>query len=292
MSSCYNFPPSIYHFISSGNISLTDLIERELHLSHKEILYLLSLGSIFLNKERVFDSLELKADDYVRVHPYPRRFPIQEIDWGSRIIFENEDFIIFNKPAGIPVHATLDNAVENVLHQLQIFCHHPIFVTQRLDIPVGGLLVLAKTKKFQSDFNRLLIKRAVDKHYHAMTSNRPPLGRQTHFMEKSLSAPKILHASSGENRLQCDLEILSTEIRGEFFMNEIRLLTGRTHQIRAQLSFLNCPIVGDTPYGGVANPINHRFIFLLATSLRFRDFNFSLPLKSEPFGSSVFWCSP
>ena len=70
-----------------------------------------------------------------------------------------------NKPAGIPVHATLDNQVENVLHQLHVALGDSLYVTQRLDTEVSGLIVFAKTQEFQRRFNRLLAERKVTKRY-------------------------------------------------------------------------------------------------------------------------------
>lgn len=272
-----SFPPSIHHFICEKEILLKDFLEKELHLSDSRTLELLSLGSIFVNKERVFSECILKTGDYVRVHPYPKRYATLQFSWETLVVFQNDDFIVLNKPHGIPVHATLDNAIENVLCQCSQAFKIPLYVTQRLDIPVGGLMVLAKTKTFQSEFNRMLIKRRITKIYEAITEKVVPLGRHLHYMEKSLSAPKIMHSDPAPDRLACELEILRTEKINLGCYTEIRLITGRTHQIRAQLQYLGCSILGDTAYGGSSSPQGDGNIFLRAAKLSFKTFSFELP---------------
>ncbi|MFM8316083.1 MAG: pseudouridine synthase family protein [Deltaproteobacteria bacterium] len=277
MSQVANQPPSIHHLICDKTISLSEFVRSQLHIDHDKISLLISLGSLFVNKERRFQDSLIHPLDYVRVHPYPKRYPVNEMDWNSRILFQNDQFVLVNKPAGIPVHATLDNAIENTVCELSRFLNIPLYVTQRLDVPVSGLLILAKTQKFQSEFNRLLIKRKLDKKYHAVTLNIPPLGLQTHYMEKSLSAPKKMHHEPSLDRLHCQLEILNTQSHPLGYLNEIKLITGRTHQIRAQLALLNCPILGDTPYNGHSHPKGKPHILLQSTSVSFNSFSFSIP---------------
>jgi 23S rRNA pseudouridine1911/1915/1917 synthase len=273
----FNQPSATHHAIAQGSVALSELLCNELFILEKEFQGLISLGAIFVNHKRVFEDQILSKEDYVRVHRFPRRFEVNNIDWRSRILFENEDFIVINKPAGVPVHATLNNAIENISHQLANFLNYTLFVTQRLDVPVSGILVLAKTKEFQVKFNRLLSQRLLEKQYEALTRHSPPLGLHTHYMEKSLSAPKILSATPLADGLQCELEILSSTPTELGFRNRIRLLTGRTHQIRAQLSFLNCPILGDTTYGGEGVLFSTQAIALHSAYLAFKNFEFTCP---------------
>jgi len=274
MDEMANHPKSTHHFLSPKPGILSDFLKSQMSLDEDHLKSLLRLGSIFVNKERVFSETEIKENDYIRVHSFPKRYDVESVDWKSRIIFENDAFVVINKPAGIPVPPTLDNSVENVSYQLTQTLGIPLYVTQRLDVPVSGLLLLAKTQNFQSEFNRFLRKKRVTKHYRALTPSAPPLGLHTHFMEKSLWAPKVLHSTPGENRLECQLEILKTEAIHGLFESEIHLLTGRTHQIRSQLSFLKAPIEGDTTYGGKVGRFSHRRIALHASLLAFKDFQF------------------
>ena len=235
-----------------------------------------------MNKERTFLDQKLSKQDYIRIHPHPKRYDTESVDWHSTIIFENETFILVNKPSGIPVHATLDNSIENVAYQLSQTLGYPLYVTQRLDVPVSGLLLLAKTLNFQSEFNRFLRQKKVTKHYKALTHNEPRHGLHTHYMEKSPWAPKVLSLEPSPNHLECQLEILQTTPLGELFESEIHLITGRTHQIRSQLSFLGCPILGDCTYGGEVGPFNSKKIALHSTFLSFKDFKFiSVPNWTE-----------
>lgn len=276
-----SYPPSIHHFICDKEIPLKEFLVNQLHFSDSRITELLTLGSIFVNKERVFSECALKSGDYVRFHPYPKRYATDQISWESLVLFQNDDFIVLNKPHGIPVHATLDNAIENVLFQCSQEFNIPLYVTQRLDVPVGGLMVLAKTKTFQSEFNRMLIKRRITKIYEAVTEKAAPLGHHLHYMEKSLSAPKIMHSDPAPDRLACELEVVSSEKVALGYVNEIRLITGRTHQIRAQLQYLGCSILGDTAYGGSCSPQGDGNIFLRASKLSFKTFSFELPSWTE-----------
>jgi 23S rRNA pseudouridine1911/1915/1917 synthase len=273
----FNQPSATTHAVAQESVKLSELLFRELFIEEKEFRGLISLGAIFINHKRVFEDQILSKEDYVRIHRFPKRYEVSHIDWRTRIVFENEDFIVINKPTGVPVHATLDNAFENISHQLATFLGSTLFVTQRLDVPVSGILLFAKTKKFQVYFNRLLSQRLLEKQYEALTRNSPPLGHHTHYMEKSLSAPKVLSAAPLADGLQCELEILSSTPTELGYRNRIRLLTGRTHQIRAQLSFLNCPILGDTSYGGEIGLFSTQTIALHSTFLAFKNFEFTIP---------------
>jgi len=210
---------------------------------------LLGLGAIYHDRKRLFGDRELGVGAYLRLHLRPKRFAVQTIDWQKIILSDQNEFMVVNKPLGIPVHATLDNAVENVLHQLRLLTHGPLFVTQRLDVAVSGLLVFAKSSDFQRRFNRWLSERKISKRYLALVERAPPLGFHVHYMEPSQRSPKRLDSAAHSNWLRCELSIVASRECSGFHEMEIDLHTGRTHQIRAQLSFLGVPIFGDRLYG-------------------------------------------
>jgi 23S rRNA pseudouridine1911/1915/1917 synthase len=214
---------------------------------------LVSFGSVYVDRKRVSSDQALAPGQYVRVHLQPRRYPVAGIDWQTTIVHHDENFIVVNKPAGIPVHATLDNRAENVAHQISAALGVSVYVTQRLDAAVSGLIVFARTQRFQQEFNQLLRERKVKKHYRALVTTAPEVGRHLHYMEPTPRGPKTVVTDPRPNWLECALRVVSVVPAGSAFEVEIDLETGRTHQIRAQLAAVGSPIVGDTLYGSL-NP--------------------------------------
>lgn len=166
-----------FHFLAErdGHLleMLTELMSQVQPFTHEDAMRLLEFGASYLNFERMLADANVKSGDYLRVHHPPKRYTINDIDWQSRVVFENSDFLILNKPAGIPTHATLDNYSENVMVCLEKLYQQPLFITQRLDQPTQGLMTIAKSKAYQSHFNRLLREKKIEKKYRALIATAP-----------------------------------------------------------------------------------------------------------------------
>ena len=271
----------VHHFIASHSGTLVDVLASTLGMGKETSDFLLNIGAVYLNERRLSPfQTEIKNGDYLRVHSQPRRFQENLLDWPSSLIFENRDFIVVNKPSGLPVHPTVDNIQENLQRLFSEKINTEILVTHRLDIPTAGLIVFAKTKEFQKIFNTYLRNRKIRKFYRCLVQNNYEGSLiLKHYMKPSPRAPKQLSKELVKDWAPCELHIQGVEPtkEGNFILN-IDLITGRTHQIRSQLSYEGYPIIGDKLYGSRV-PFgrgNFEQIALQAYFLSFPDYSFQL----------------
>ncbi len=244
---------SIKHFKNLRAGLLSEILIEVLQADEKDIKNLLFLGAIYLNNERQIKDRLVSENNLFRVHTKPRRFNCDE-DWKARIVFENDFFLVLNKPAGIPSHSLIDNIFENALTQTSLVRKYPLFITHRLDTLTSGLIVYAKKQKFVKDFNRQLAERSIKKKYVALLESSQIFPESlTHYMEPNSKTPKRISSVPIEGWDLCQLEIIQQKmISPQLSWIKINLLTGRTHQIRAQFSEMEAPIQGDTMYGSIS----------------------------------------
>ena len=176
------------------------------------------------------------------------------------ILYEDNHLVAVGKSPGEIVQGdkTGDEPLsESLKRYLKEKYHKPgnvfVGVIHRLDRPVSGIVVFAKTSKALARMNNIFAdKEAVKKTYLAIVEKAPvqPQGRLTHWLrrneEKNKSLVTTPHSKGAKEAI---LEYRTLVVGDNFSLLEIRLLTGRHHQIRAQLSAIGCPIKGDLKYG-------------------------------------------
>ena len=176
-------------------------------------------------------------------------------DIESRILLEDNHLLIFNKRTGEIVQGdkTGDEPLSETLKAFiaqrddkpgQVFMGVP----HRLDRPVSGVCVFAKTSKALERLNEMLRNGDLHKTYWALTANKPPKDSDTltdNLVRNEAQNKSYVAKNGKEARLKYTL-IQTTE---RYFLLEVELYTGRHHQIRCQLSHMGCPIKGDLKYG-------------------------------------------
>lgn len=152
-------------------------------------------------------------------------------------------------------------------------------VIHRIDMPVSGLVLFAKSSKALVRMNEIFQKRQVEKHYIAKVHNCPPsvTGLLTHWLRRD-ETKNMTKAFDEEvtKAIKAQLEYTVLKKEGRYSWLKIKLLTGRKHQIRAQLAYIGCSIVGDVKYGA-QTPNRNGSICLHSYSLSFVH-----PVKKEP----------
>jgi 23S rRNA pseudouridine1911/1915/1917 synthase len=197
--------------------------------------------------------------------------------------------IAVNKPAGWLVQGDITGdtpLVEYVKTYIKIRYKKPgdvfLGVVHRLDRPVSGVVVFARTSKGLTRMNELFKKREIEKTYLAITAERPePIeGHLTHYILKDKSKniakayDKIGNRTKDAKKSDLDYKLIG-EV-GNLHLLEVKPITGRPHQIRVQLASLGCPIWGDLKYG-FRKPNQDGSIHLHCRSLAFEH-----PVKKEP----------
>ncbi|MEK6628298.1 MAG: RluA family pseudouridine synthase [Bdellovibrionota bacterium] len=250
MVSSQGFEYGVKHFYNQKSGSISEILFDSIQLSQTDISALLKLGAIYINNERQLNNNIISANNLFRVHTKPRRYNCN-YNWSSLIVYENSDFLVINKPSGVPSHPSVDNVIENSLTQLSLASGVPLFITHRLDTLTSGLIVYAKNTAFVKSFNKQLQEKTIEKKYVALVEATHALPKKViHYMEPSKRAPKNVSESFVEGWAFCELDILSQKkFSHDLSHLKINLLTGRTHQIRSQLSNLQAPITGDILYG-------------------------------------------
>lgn len=274
--------------------------------SRSEIARRIEAGSILLSNVPAKPSSLVEGDETItferNLFQQKEEILKAEPDLPLRIVFENDAFLVIDKPAGIDTHPSTTKRTGTVVNWL--IARFPSLpynddpnrpgIVHRLDRDTSGLLIIGKTPDVLQEFKQLFQNRAIQKTYLTLIASIPkekegvitaPIARSTKGGKQAVPHEKT--------RTKGTLRPAETHYRViKSFKNtalvEAKPKTGRTHQIRVHFASIGHPILGDTLYGGKANkhtPFPRQLLHAVRLSFSFRghhfDFESPLPLDFQ-----------
>lgn len=203
-----------------------------------------------------------------------------------QILFEDNHIIVINKKPGQLVqgdHTGDEPLSESLKKYLKDKYNKPgnvyVAVVHRLDRPTSGIVVFAKTSKAAARLSKMFQEKKLEKTYWALVENKPPKPSDTlvHFLKKNAKQNKSYAINQAKEGYKKAILHYKTIGKGDkYSLLEVQLETGRHHQIRTQLSTINCRLKGDLKYGAKrSNPDG-------SIGLHSRQLSFIHPVSKEP----------
>ena len=234
------------------NLSIKELLET-FHFSKSKIYLLNNENAFFVNQKNVDENYILNLNDLLEIE-LNEKIDLQPIETNLEIAYEDDYYLIVNKPRDILVHddgngkITLNNLVAGYYKSHHI--RRKIRSCNRLDYETTGLVIYAKDPISEASMNYMILERQIEKKYYALCENR--------FSKKEgiIDLPRNRHDSQkmivNKNGKEAKT-YFKVLVNGSISLVDITLLTGRTHQIRVHLNYINHPLIGDKLYGNGKN---------------------------------------
>ena len=250
-------------------ITVKDFLKSELHLSATLIKHV-KFGGIHVNGNGVTVRAVLKVgDELVIDFPSENSENIEPIATPLKIIYEDEDLLAVDKPADMPVHPSKGNHMVTLANAVAAYMggNFVFRAINRLDRDTSGIVIIAKNQFVASRLSDSMKNGAFEKSYHALLASTPtercgiinaPIERE---MEGNI---KRVVRSDGKQAIT-EYTVLRSLADGRALC-EIRLHTGRTHQIRVHMAHIGAPLFADFLYGCA---VLGKKYYLRCTNIRF-----------------------
>ena len=228
-----------------------------INLPHSLLEKILRQNKIKVNNKKTKSSYRLQTGDLIEIYDISKFKPINKKEktkylpkkkeigaYDDYVIEDNENFIVINKPAGIPVQSgtkSFKNIID-ILKSTKYFENSKPFIVHRLDKETSGVLIIAKNRKYAQLFTSLFRIRKIHKTYLAIVYGK---------VDKSIRLMKddLIYYENNKKIFQkavSNLKIIKSN-EGYSYL-ELNPITGRKHQLRKQLLKIGCPIIGDDKY--------------------------------------------
>ena len=236
------------------------LVKQDIGISRTYIQRLIKDGHVTVNNKSVKSNYRLRLnDEIVVIIPPPTELEIVPENIPLDIIYEDSSIIVINKPAGIVVHPAAGNYSGTIVNALLYHCKNLTGIggkerpgiVHRLDKDTSGLLVAAKNDHSQQHLSHQFKKRTIEKRYIALVAGvvkkesgtiEIPIGRD--IKDRKKISPTTKRARTAITHFKVAERFKNASLL------EIKIETGRTHQIRVHLADFKHPVLGDIQYGG------------------------------------------
>lgn len=235
--------------------------------------------NIKLNRKRCEISTRLNEGDVLELYLPDEFFSDSEAEYeflkapaDISVVYEDENILLIDKKNGVVVHEDNDNSTDTLVNRMQHYLYKKgeydpanensftPSLCNRLDRNTGGIVIAAKNAESLRILNQKIKDRELEKKYLCITAGIPPKKSDTlqHYLFKDSKTNTV--TVSDKKTVQNKTIITKYKVirsDKELALVEVELLTGRTHQIRAHMAYIGCPLLGDGKYG--INRINRSY---------------------------------